>query len=87
VVDKEAARVVRAIFLRVARDRWSLRRVAKEFDGQRALGAAWNAGKVHGIVRDERYKLGKDPIVDPRVWNRANAVLAERRPRRELTPA
>lgn len=80
VVDDLAARVVRGIFLHVAKDGWTLRRVAAELDERRALGMSWSAGKVNGVVRDERYKLGRAPIVDPRIWNRANDVLTRRRP-------
>jgi hypothetical protein len=36
---------------------------------------------VNGILRDERHKLGKSPIVDARIWNKAQAVLDARKPR------
>lgn len=79
VVDEDAARVVRFIFLRVAKDRWSTRRVASVLDERRALGRRWDQSKVRKVLHHDGYKLGKDPMVDPRVWNRAHAVLANKR--------
>jgi site-specific DNA recombinase len=86
VVDPEAAGVVRGICKAVS-EGWSLRRVAGHLHEQRTLGQSWTAGKVRGIARDPRYKLGAQPIVDPRIWNRANARLDERRPRHARTAA
>jgi DNA invertase Pin-like site-specific DNA recombinase len=79
VVDDLAAKVVQGIFLHIARDRWTVRRVAEELDGRRALGRRWDHAKVARIVRCEDYKRGQRPIVDPRIWNKANAVLDSRR--------
>lgn len=81
-VDEDAAEVIEWAFLRIARDRWSLRRVADHLHAHSALGQRWDAPKLHRIVHHEGYKLGADPIVDPRVYNRAHAVLAGRRGRR-----
>lgn len=86
VVDPEAAGVIVGICKAIGSG-WSLRRVAGHLHAQRALGQSWDAGKVRGIVRDERYKLGSSPIVDPRIWNRANARLDERRPKHAGTAA
>jgi site-specific DNA recombinase len=81
VVDQPAASVVRGIF-RATAEGWSLRRVATHLHSRRELGQSWTAGKVRSIVRDERYKLGKSPMVDPRIWNKANTKLDERSTRR-----
>ena len=76
VVDEEAAQVVRGIYMHVARNGWSVRRVARELDERRALGRRWDAARVHGVLKREDYK---GAIVDPRIWHRAQRALASRR--------
>jgi DNA invertase Pin-like site-specific DNA recombinase len=83
VPDEEQAAVVRWIFDRVARDGWSTRSIARALDEERKLGRRWRAPDVWTILRREDYKKGSPAgrIVDARVWNRADAVLAARRRR------
>jgi DNA invertase Pin-like site-specific DNA recombinase len=83
VPDEEQAAVVRWIFERVARDGWSTRAVAKKLDQEGTLGRRWRPPDVWTILRREDYKKGPPAtrIVDARVWNRADAVLAGRRRR------
>lgn len=73
------ARIVRWIYERVARDGWTTRRIATKLNEQHALGRRWDHVRVHHVLHREDYKRGPLRIVDPRVWNRASAVLAERR--------
>jgi site-specific DNA recombinase len=87
VVNELEAKVVRGIFMHVAKDGWTVRRVASDLDGRHALGRRWDAARVHGVLRWEGYKLGHSPIVDARIWNRAQAVLASRRRGRERQAA
>jgi site-specific DNA recombinase len=88
VPDEEQAAVVRWIFDRVARDGLSTRSVAKTLDQEGALGRRWRSPDVWTILRREDYKKGPPAarIVDARVWNRADAVLAGRRRRRTPDP-
>jgi site-specific DNA recombinase len=88
VADEEQAAVVRWIFDRVARDGWSTRSIAKKLDQKRTLGRRWRSPDVWTILRREDYKKGSPAarIVDARVWNRADAVLAGRRRRRTPDP-
>jgi site-specific DNA recombinase len=88
VVDEAAAKIVRGIFAHVAKG-WSLRRIARFLDERRALGRTWDARRVHRIVSDPRYKAGGagHAIVDPRLFNKANAELAKRRTRSEQATA
>ena len=81
VVDEQAAKLVRWIFTRVARDRWTARRVARELDERRALGRHWDHAKVLGVLHHEGYKRAEHggPVVDPRIYNAAHRVLAARR--------
>jgi site-specific DNA recombinase len=85
IPDEEQAAVVRWIFDRVARDRWSTRSIARHLDEERALGRRWRSPDVWTILRREDYKKGPPAarIVDARVWNRADVVLAGRRRRRD----
>ena len=76
------AEVVRWMFERVARDGWSVRRVQRALDAEGTLGKRWHSSEVGRILKRKDYKLGPHGarIVDPKVWNRAQVVLAERRP-------
>lgn len=76
------ARVVHWIFMRIAKDRWTIRRVADALNEKRALGVKWDAARISRITSYEGYKLGLDPLVDPRIFNRAQQVLASRRRQR-----
>lgn len=73
------ARVIAWMFMRVAKDRWTTRRVAVALNERHALGVKWDAARVSRILVCEDYKRGSRPIVDPRVWNKAQQVLASRR--------
>ncbi len=73
------ARVVAWIFLRVAKDRWTTRKAADALNERGALGLKWDTARVTRILNCEDYKRGDRPIVDPRIYNRAHAVLAARR--------
>jgi hypothetical protein len=73
---------LRGLFKAVASG-MSLRRVASVMVER--VGGYWDAGKVRNIVRDPRYKLGETPVIDPRIWNRANAELDRKRPNRAKT--
>ena len=84
VPNEEQAAVVRWIFDRVARDGWSTRSIAEKLDQEGVLGRRWRSPDVWTILRREDYKKGPPAsrIVDARVWNRADAILAGRRRRR-----
>jgi site-specific DNA recombinase len=73
--------LVRGIFRAVVHRGWSVRRIAAALDAERALDRRWHATTVARILRRELYKQGPlgSRVVDPRVWNRASAILAERR--------
>jgi DNA invertase Pin-like site-specific DNA recombinase len=88
VPNEEQAAVVRWIFDRVARDGWSTRSIAAKLDQEGVLGRRWRSPDVWTILRREDYKKGPPAsrIVDARVWNRADAVLAGRRRRRAPDP-
>jgi DNA invertase Pin-like site-specific DNA recombinase len=88
VPNEEQAAVVRRIFDRVARDGWSTRAIAEELDQEGVLGRRWRSPDVWTILRREDYKKGAPStrIIDARVWNRADAVLAARRRRRPPDP-
>ncbi len=88
VPNEEQAAVVRRVFDRVARDGWSTRSIAEELDQERVLGRRWRSPDVWTILRREDYKKGPPAarIVDARVWNRADAILAGRRRRRAPDP-
>lgn len=88
VPDEGQAAVVRWIFDRVARDGWSTRSIARKLDQDGALGRRWRPPDVWAILRREEYKKGPPAarIVDARLWNRADAVLAGRRRRRAPDP-
>ena len=88
VPNEEQAAVVRWIFDRVAQDGWSTRSIAKELDQEAALGRRWRSPDVWTILRREDYKKGPPAarIIDARIWNRADAVLASRRRRRTPDP-
>jgi site-specific DNA recombinase len=80
VVYEAEAKVVRQIFLWVSRDRWTLSKVARKLNERGTPGRRhWSDRDVHVVLKREAYKLGSRPVVDPRVWNKANAVLAARR--------
>lgn len=81
------AKLVAWIFLRIAKDRWTTRKVAAHLNERRALGVKWDSARVTRILKCADYKLGERPIVDPRVWNRAQTVLASRRRNRVPTAA
>lgn len=75
--------VVRWIFARVARDGWSIRRVAEALTREGTLGRRWHATQVARILRNPIYKSGPSGAraVDGKIWNAANARLHERRAR------
>jgi hypothetical protein len=83
---EEEAELVRHIFRRVA-DGESLRKIAADLDQRRAAHRRWFASHLSAILRRDLYKTGpaEQRIVDPRVWNRANAVVADRRPRSDTS--
>jgi site-specific DNA recombinase len=81
VRDEVACQVVRRIFVKVARDSYTLRQLEEEMNVAEVLGRRWSAKGLRAVLRREAYKLGEDPVVDPRVWNRANRVLSERNTR------
>ena len=80
-VKPEEAAVVKWIFERVARDGWTIRRVADHLDREGTLARRWRPSEVGRILRREDYKCGPSGsrIVDPKVWNRASAILTQRR--------
>jgi len=80
VPDSDEAAVVRWVFEKVADDCWSIRKVARELDRAGTLGRRWDPTTVATILRRADYKRNGARIVDPRIWNRARAVLAERTP-------
>jgi DNA invertase Pin-like site-specific DNA recombinase len=76
VVDDEAAEVVRQAF-RIVRDGASLRKITAAL--AEASGRKWSAQGAADLIRREVYKQQQPGrIVDPRVWNAANATLAAR---------
>jgi site-specific DNA recombinase len=81
VPDEEQAQVVRWVFERVA-DGWSTRRITAALDAKRTLGRGWTVTTISRMLNRRAYKLGPPGarIVDPRVWNRASAVLTAHRP-------
>jgi len=82
VPDPDEAAVVRWVFERVAKDRWSVRRIARALDEKRTLGRRWGPKTVSRILLREDYKRGRAgaQIVDPKVFNRARGVLVARSP-------
>lgn len=76
-IDEHAAEIVRSAF-RMARDGASLRKIAAAL--AESSGRSWTAQGVADMIRREVYKQ-REPgrIVDPRVWNDANAKLSARR--------
>jgi site-specific DNA recombinase len=78
VRDDIGAQVVRRIFEKVARHRYAVARLADEMNKHNVLGRRWSKNGLLMVLHREAYKLGEDPIVDPRVWNRAQRVLSER---------
>lgn len=82
VRDDISAQVVQRIFVKVARDRYTVRQLEQEMNERAVLGRRWSAKGLRAILHREDYKLGNDAIVDPRVWNKAQRVLAERNTRR-----
>jgi site-specific DNA recombinase len=84
--------VVREIFNRVANDRWTVRQVAHALTAQMAGGRRWHTSQVGRMLKREDYKRGSGGlwpsgtrIIDPRIFNRAEAVLARRRRNRAGT--
>jgi hypothetical protein len=80
-INLPEAEVVRWIFDRCANDGWSIRAIARALDSERTLGRRWHTTTVMEILHREDYKRGPvgNRIIDPRTWNRAQAVLATRR--------
>jgi DNA invertase Pin-like site-specific DNA recombinase len=79
----DEAEVVRWAFARVAKDGWSVRKVATALDREATLGKIWHISFVARLLTRADYKQGPAGarVVDPKIWNRAAAVLAARRPR------
>lgn len=78
---EDEADVVRwRIFERVVRKGWSARQVAAQLDRDWTLGRRWHATQVLRILHAADYKTGPHGgrIVDPRIWNAAQARLLER---------
>ena len=59
-----------------------MRHLATALDKEGTLDKRWHPSEVGRILKRKDYKLGPPGarIVDPKVWNAAQAVLAERRP-------
>lgn len=81
-VDAEQASHVRRIFALI-RSGSSARAAADAMTAE--TGRTWHPTAIDRIVRREVYKRGKPPskgglrLVDPRIWNEAQAALAARR--------
>jgi site-specific DNA recombinase len=78
VVDEVAAQVVRRVFVKVARDGYSVAQLEREMNDRKVLGRRWSKKGLLAILHREDYKRGADPIVDARVWNKVQRVLEER---------
>jgi site-specific DNA recombinase len=83
VLDEIEAQVVKDIFLAVARPKrsMSVAQLERRLNQRHTLGKRWSKKGLLAILHREAYKLGTDPIVDPRLWNRAQRVLKERNTR------
>jgi site-specific DNA recombinase len=80
LVPKDGEReVVRWIFEQVANEGRTIRQIAAALDQAGTLERPWRPSEVGVILKREAYKRGPDPIVPPRLWNRAAAALAARR--------
>ena len=84
VADDLQAQVVRQIFRKVGRDGYSVAALEAEMNMHKVLGRKWSKKGLLAILHREAYKLGDDPIVDPRIWNRANRALSERNTRHAI---
>jgi site-specific DNA recombinase len=73
------AAIVQKMFHRVAYEGYTLRRLAAEMDAVRSAGRRWDHSKVRAVLRREQHKLGPDPIVDPRIFNKAQRAIDSRR--------
>jgi DNA invertase Pin-like site-specific DNA recombinase len=81
-IDPGAAPVVRAIFDRARRGQ-SIRHIAEALNAEQAGGRRWHPTTVARILAYEPYKLARPGrIVDPKVWNAAQAACASRRKRK-----
>lgn len=78
-LDPDAAETVRRIF-ELARSGASLAKIADAIEG---TGAPRSRSAIAELIRNETYKREHEGgrIVDPRVWNAANAALDGRRKR------
>jgi site-specific DNA recombinase len=81
--DEDEAPVVRWIFGLVADEGASIRGVCRALNRRDVGVRRWHPTQVERILRRDLYKRGpmRSRIVDPKIWNRAAAVLAARRPR------
>lgn len=76
-IDSPEVKAVRAIF-KLAGQGTPAGRIAEEFTERGVLGRRWHKKSVLAVLHREAYKRGDSPLVDPRIWNRANRALNER---------
>jgi hypothetical protein len=82
VPEPDEAEVVRWIFSAVANEGRTIRQAAKLLDEAGTLERRWRPSEVGRILRRVEYKrraADGTRVIDPRVWNRADAVLSARR--------